>query len=60
MCSPTFHPRGTRAIFDPNGRVDDLKKALAERVLTAEMDHHLAGEAPGNRATGEMVMARNR
>jgi transposase-like protein len=26
--------------------IDDLKKALAERVLDAEMDHHLAGEEP--------------
>jgi transposase-like protein len=29
-----------------------LKKALAERVLNAEMDHHLAGEEPGNRRNG--------
>ena len=38
--------------FDPNGLLDDLKKALAERVLNAEMDHHLAGEEPGNRRNG--------
>jgi len=25
---------------------------LAERVLNAEMDHHLAGEEPGNRRNG--------
>jgi len=29
-----------------------LKKALAERVLNAEMDHYLAGEEPGNRRNG--------
>ena len=46
-----------KTAFDPNGLIDDLKKALAERVLNAEMDHHLAGEEP---ATGEMVMARRR
>ena len=39
-------------IFDPNGLLDGLKKALAERVLNAEMDHHLAGEEPGNRRNG--------
>ena len=32
--------------------LDDLKKALAERVLNAEMDHHLTGEEPGNRRNG--------
>ena len=30
--------------FDANGLLDDLKKALAERALNAEMDHHLAGD----------------
>ena len=39
-------------IFDPNGLFDGLKKALAERVLNAEMAHHLAGEEPGNRRNG--------
>ena len=38
-----------KTAFDPNGLIDDLKKALAERVLNAEMEHHLAGEEPGNR-----------
>src|SRR5918995_5905062 len=41
-----------RAALEPNGLIDDLKKALAERVLNAEMDHHLAGEEPGNRRNG--------
>jgi putative transposase len=41
-----------KTAFDPNGLIDDLKKALAERVLNAEMDHHLAGEDPGNRRNG--------
>jgi putative transposase len=30
--------------FDQGGLLDQLKKALAERALNAEMDHHLAGE----------------
>ena len=41
-----------KAAFDRNGLIDDLKKALAERVLNAEMDHHLAGEEPSNRRNG--------
>jgi putative transposase len=41
-----------KTVFDPSGLLDDLKKALAERVLNAEMDHHLAGEEPGNRRSG--------
>jgi putative transposase len=32
--------------------LDDLKKALAERVLNAEMDHHLACDRAGNRRNG--------
>ena len=41
-----------KTAFHPNGLIDDLRKALAERVLNAEMDHHLAGEEPGNRPNG--------
>ncbi len=38
-----------KTVFDSNGLLDDLKKALAERVLNAEMDLHLTGEEPGTR-----------
>src|SRR4051794_16864733 len=42
-----------KTAFDPNGLLDGLKKALAERVLNAEMDHHLAGEGgAGNGRNG--------
>jgi len=41
-----------KAAFDQNGLLDQLKKALAERVLKAEMDHHLAGDDSGNRRNG--------
>jgi putative transposase len=50
-----------KTIFSSEGLLGELKKALAERVLNAEMDHHLAdstqeevseGEAPGNRRNG--------
>ena len=33
-----------KSAFDRNGLLDELKKALAERALNAEMDHHLSGE----------------
>jgi putative transposase len=41
-----------KTAFDANGLLDDLKKALAERALNAEMDHHLAGDGAGNRRNG--------
>jgi putative transposase len=42
-----------KTAFDPNGLLDELKKALAERALNAEMDHHLAGEGgAGNGRNG--------
>lgn len=36
-----------KTAFDPNGLLDQLKKALK-----AELDHHLAGEESGNRRNG--------
>lgn len=42
-----------RAAFDKDGLLDELKKALAERALNAEMDHHLeTGQEDGNRRNG--------
>jgi putative transposase len=43
-----------KTAFDPNGLLDELKKALAERALNAEMDHHLGrcGGRPGNSRNG--------
>src|SRR5262249_12452197 len=42
-----------KTAFDRNGLIGGSEKgALAERVLNAEMDHHLAGEEPGNRRNG--------
>jgi putative transposase len=31
----------TKTVFENDGLVDELKKALAERILNAELDHHL-------------------
>ena len=42
-----------KTAFEKDGLLDELKKALAERALNAEMDHHLdAGEGDGNRRNG--------
>ena len=41
-----------RTALEPKGLIDELKKALAERVLNAEMDHPLAGDEAGNRRNG--------
>jgi len=47
--------RDPKALFDQNGLLDELKKALAERALNAELDHHLeqdAEQAAGNHRNG--------
>jgi putative transposase len=42
-----------KTAFDKDGLLDELKKALAERALNAEIDHHLdVGESDGNRRNG--------
>ena len=42
-----------KTAFESNGLLDQLKKALAERALNAEMDHHLSGEGTaGNTRNG--------
>ncbi|MEJ1161444.1 IS256 family transposase [Prosthecomicrobium sp. N25] len=41
-----------KTAFDPNGLIDELKKAFAERALNAEMDHHLASGENGNARNG--------
>jgi putative transposase len=42
-----------KTAFDPGGLLDSLKKALADRALNAERDHHLAGsEGTGNSRNG--------
>jgi putative transposase len=41
-----------KTAFDANGLLDALKKALAERALNAEMDHHLAADESGNSRNG--------
>ena len=36
--------RNPKELFSKNGLLDDLKKALSERILNAELDEHLDGE----------------
>ena len=44
-----------QAVFAKDGLLEALKKALAERILDAELEHHLRGERAqagwGRRAT---------
>jgi putative transposase len=42
--------RDPQAAFGKDGLIDELKRALTERALNAEMDHHLDGEAAEGRA----------
>ncbi len=41
-----------KTVFENDGLVDELKKALAERILNAELDHHLGRE--GEQAAGNV------
>jgi putative transposase len=41
-----------KTAFDPNGPIDDLTKALVERVLNTKMDHHRASVEPSNPRSG--------
>jgi putative transposase len=41
-----------KTAFDADGLLDGLKKALAERALNTEMDHHLATGEGGNTRNG--------
>jgi len=41
--------RDPQDVFAKDGLVDELKKALANRVLSAELDDHLVGEAAAGR-----------
>lgn len=47
--------RDPKELFAKDGLLDDLKKALSERILNAELDEHLDNEPPeagGNRRNG--------
>ncbi len=42
--------RDPKDVFSKDGLFDELKKALAERVLNAELDDHLSGEAAAGKS----------
>ncbi len=47
--------RDPKDVFNKDGLVDELKKALSERILNAEIDEHLdddSSEAKGNHRNG--------
>jgi len=44
--------RDPQEVFAKDGLVDELKKALSERILNAELDEHLEDEGAGNRRNG--------
>ena len=47
--------RDPKTVFEQDGLLDELKKALAERMLSAELDHHLGQEdeqVAGNHRNG--------
>lgn len=46
-----------KKLFEKDGLLDELKKALAERMLNAELDHHLESEAAA--AEAEAAKPRN-
>ena len=53
--------RDPATVFDSGGLIDELKKRLAERMLNAELDHHLgntAEEDSGNHRNGETLAER--
>lgn len=43
------------AALDQGGLLDALKKALAERALNAEMDHHLGGDEQAGNSRSAMA-----
>jgi putative transposase len=42
-----------KKVFSSEGLLDEIKKALAERMLNAELDEHLQNEAAGGTAANE-------
>jgi transposase-like protein len=47
-------------VFSKDGLFDELKKALAERVLNAELDDHLDHEAAEGSKNRRMAIRRRR
>ena len=52
--------RDPKEVFNKDGLFDELKKALAERILNAEIDEHLDGEAAAGKAITATAIRRSR
>ena len=52
--------RDPKDVFNKDGLVDELKKALSERILNAEIDEHLDGAAAKPKAITATVIRRSR
>ena len=52
--------RDPQAVFAKDGLFDELKKALAERVLNAEIDDHLDGEAAAGKCNSRNGYSKKR
>ena len=51
---------GPEAVFAKDGLLDESKKALAERVLNAEIDDHLAAKAAAGKRNSRNAIRRRR
>ncbi len=52
--------RDPKDVFNKDGLVDELKKALSERILNTELDEHLDGDgAPRASRTTAMAIRRS-
>ncbi|CAN5489676.1 hypothetical protein BH10PSE7_BH10PSE7_33170 [soil metagenome] len=52
--------RDPKAVFNKDGLVDELKKALSERILNTELDEHLDGGALRAKAIIATAIRRSR
>lgn len=48
--------RDRKDVFSKDGLFDELKKALAERVLNAELDDHLDGETAAGKSNRRHIV----
>ena len=52
--------RDPKEVFNKDGLVDELKKALSERILNAELDEHLDSEGAEGKAITATAIRRSR
>ena len=52
--------RDPKDVFNKDGLVDELKKALSERILNTELDEHLDSDGAGANPIIAMAIRRSR